>query len=359
MLPCLITDASLRIVWRNRAADEIDSGFRFPDGMLGWLSGYDMDALLERLRAGESLQLFPTLPPFTRAPLTFTPCLEDHTLIGVVVVLSTAPDVQPDAAYSERESSAFSHNYRAPLSMIFAVLPPLYKRMGLEDRQAKEYLQHIAVACYQMLRTTANITDYTRLVGAPLLRMRNGDFVSLVRDLCEGAAAFIEGEPRLFFRYSLPDLPVITAFDPIEMSTAILHLILNAAHSRKQGNIDIRLSLSVEGTSLHLSVADNGSGISPADLPHIFEPYVSSHYGIGLGLPLTRSIITAHGGTLAVESLPDQGTTMAFYLPIRPDYNLPDYASQAIPQLEDHFSPLYLHLASLRPELLLSSPDSL
>jgi signal transduction histidine kinase len=80
-----------------------------------------------------------------------------------------------------------------------------------------------------------------------------------------------------------------------------------------------------------LQVRDSGVGISPADLPHIFEPFftevdVSRHSsgqfefgrrGLGLGLSLARAFVQAHGGTLDVDSTPGQGTTFTVTLPVR------------------------------------------
>ncbi len=72
-----------------------------------------------------------------------------------------------------------------------------------------------------------------------------------------------------------------------------------------------------------LIVADTGSGIPEKDLPHIFERYYRgdksrSGPGMGLGLPLVAAIVKAHGGRVAVESRPGEGTTFKVYLPCEP-----------------------------------------
>ena len=65
-----------------------------------------------------------------------------------------------------------------------------------------------------------------------------------------------------------------------------------------------------------MSVEDTGIGISPKDLPKIFEPfYTTRPQGMGMGLPISRSIIEAHGGRLWVESTPSQGSIFQFTLP--------------------------------------------
>jgi signal transduction histidine kinase len=71
---------------------------------------------------------------------------------------------------------------------------------------------------------------------------------------------------------------------------------------------------------VRFSFADTGPGIAASDLPHVFEPYWSSHSGrkkgTGLGLFITRAIIEAHGGTIRVDSPPGGGASFAVTLPI-------------------------------------------
>jgi signal transduction histidine kinase len=68
-------------------------------------------------------------------------------------------------------------------------------------------------------------------------------------------------------------------------------------------------------------VADNGCGIAPEGLPHAFDRFwqaQKSHRGAGLGLPIARGIIEAHGGRIWVESTLGAGTTVSFTVPQAP-----------------------------------------
>ncbi|HKK32148.1 MAG TPA: cache domain-containing protein [Desulfomicrobiaceae bacterium] len=72
------------------------------------------------------------------------------------------------------------------------------------------------------------------------------------------------------------------------------------------------------GTYAHLTVRDNGTGMKPVVLKHIFEPFYTTRKktgGTGLGLSMTRSIIKMHGGTITVTSTPNQGSAFAILLP--------------------------------------------
>ena len=83
---------------------------------------------------------------------------------------------------------------------------------------------------------------------------------------------------------------------------------------------NIRIEGSVGGGSAEIRISDFGIGIAAADLPHIFDKYYRAHGnktgGAGLGLYLVKQIIELHGGTVSVQSVPDQGTTIVIRLPL-------------------------------------------
>ncbi len=71
-----------------------------------------------------------------------------------------------------------------------------------------------------------------------------------------------------------------------------------------------------------MGITDNGSGISPQDLPHIFEPFYSTKHdtsGIGLGLSIVHGIVENHKGRVEVDSTPEKGTTIAITFPLTED----------------------------------------
>lgn len=102
---------------------------------------------------------------------------------------------------------------------------------------------------------------------------------------------------------------------------AISNLVKNALDHTKSGDT-IRLSWKRYGSIVRVTIQDNGSGIAPEDLPHIFKRFYRSRFskdtqGVGLGLPLSKVIVEAHSGTLEVESDLGRGTTftMHFLIP--------------------------------------------
>jgi PAS domain S-box-containing protein len=108
--------------------------------------------------------------------------------------------------------------------------------------------------------------------------------------------------------------------DRDQLKQVLLNVIQNAVEGMSEGGC-LRLSVEEEAIErrpgLRIKVQDNGKGISPSALPRIFEPFFTTgkHRGTGLGLPICRNIIEAHGGEIHAESQSGIGTTMTWWLP--------------------------------------------
>ncbi len=104
--------------------------------------------------------------------------------------------------------------------------------------------------------------------------------------------------------------------DPQQLKQIFLNLFLNSLQAMNgAGRLEVHTAR--HGAELVVTITDNGTGITPKDLPHIFEPfYTTKPTGTGLGLAVAQGIVKEHGGRIEVESQPGQGTTMRFYLPV-------------------------------------------
>jgi two-component system NtrC family sensor kinase len=104
---------------------------------------------------------------------------------------------------------------------------------------------------------------------------------------------------------------------PNQVKQACVALLVNASEAvPEQGEISIRTS-NPDEEHISIVVADNGSGISAEDLPHIFEPFFSTKHdtsGIGLGLSIVHGIVENHKGRIEVKSVPGQGTAITIVL---------------------------------------------
>jgi len=97
----------------------------------------------------------------------------------------------------------------------------------------------------------------------------------------------------------------------------LLNLVKNAMESISgEGTITLAAAPAAKGY-LRLTVTDTGTGMSPEEQQHIFDPYYTTkEKGVGLGLAIAHEIILAHGGTIGVQSEPGRGTTFEILLPL-------------------------------------------
>jgi signal transduction histidine kinase len=125
------------------------------------------------------------------------------------------------------------------------------------------------------------------------------------------------------FQYQFKDVEVEESIPPdwriegswAELNQAMLNLLVNAAQA---GATKVAIIADpVRNGSIRLRITDNGEGMSGETLPRIFEPfYTTKSVGnSGLGLSITKKIIEQHGGSIAVESREEEGTTFTITLP--------------------------------------------
>jgi two-component system NtrC family sensor kinase len=115
------------------------------------------------------------------------------------------------------------------------------------------------------------------------------------------------------------DLPRVQC-DPGQVEQVILALVMNAIDAMPHGgNLWLRTRLNLVGDQALIEVRDDGTGIPPEILAHIFEPFQTTKEpgrGVGLGLAVSRSIVERHGGQISVQSEVGKGTKVTVFLPL-------------------------------------------
>lgn len=116
-----------------------------------------------------------------------------------------------------------------------------------------------------------------------------------------------------------PDLPLVRG-DHIHLQQVLLNLLINGMDAMSTCPVaDRRMTIRAAQTApltVEIVVSDAGVGIPPGNLDQIFTPFhTTKQGGLGLGLPICRSIIEAHDGSISLHNNPDRGTTARFTLP--------------------------------------------
>jgi C4-dicarboxylate-specific signal transduction histidine kinase len=119
-------------------------------------------------------------------------------------------------------------------------------------------------------------------------------------------------------RSTAPVIPLING-GHIPLQQVLLNLFTNACDAmitNPPGDRRLTVAIRLEGSGVRVSVSDNGCGL-PTEADRIFEPFFTTKtHGLGLGLPICRTIINAHGGRLWPETNPERGTTFHLELPV-------------------------------------------
>lgn len=222
------------------------------------------------------------------------------------------------AAYAEiaQVAGGLAHEIRNPLSTMRMNLELLAEEFeDAESHRDRRALQKIERIHQESLRLQGILEDFlrfARVLDAEPVPTDLNDVVDDLRDFCEGqgAAAGIISRTQLDRR--LPPVPL----DVDLFKQALLNLILNAQHAMPDGG-ELMLTTRRDGPWAVLDVVDTGVGIPASDQPKVFDAFFSTRPGgSGLGLPTTRKIIEAHGGTIVLESEPGRGSRFSIRLPI-------------------------------------------
>lgn len=158
----------------------------------------------------------------------------------------------------------------------------------------------------QMTRLIDDLLDVSRISNGRLrIRRDRMDLRSVVASAMQATEHAMRRNSHRA-RVALPDAPVWVEGDEARLEQVFVNLLMNAAKYTPPGG-DISMVLVQEGGEAVVTVRDNGVGMAPELLPRVFDLYVqadpaSSHDGLGLGLPLVRSLIERHGGRVAAAS---------------------------------------------------------
>ena len=176
------------------------------------------------------------------------------------------------------------------------------------------YWPELVSDCSLMHAFLRDLTDYS---AGSQLNCRRTDFVLLTRKAYLSCLSLTEGtEKRLTFTSRVASAWL--SLDAGKMTEALLNVIVNALDAIPDDGW-VHLLLTKNRQELTLEISDNGCGIEPQHLVHIFQPFVTTkENGTGLGLPVAKRIIEGHGGHIRISSAPGRGTAFAMVLPLAP-----------------------------------------
>ncbi len=209
-----------------------------------------------------------------------------------------------------------AHELRTPLAVLQGRLEGLVDGVYPRDEQRMTELledTRMLSRLVEDLRTLANAE-----AGNLPLRKEPTDLAILLHDSAAAFAAEAERKHITLRVDERTELPLVE-IDPVRIREVLINLLANAMRHTGHDGPGGAITLTAESRDRRVivSVTDNGSGISPDDLPRIFDRFYkgSTSHGSGLGLTIARNLIVAHGGEIHAVSEPGRGTTITFTLP--------------------------------------------
>ncbi len=243
----------------------------------------------------------------------------DGAIVGAVLTLADVTRLREAQEQREDLARMISHDLRTPLGVVLAQAKLLGRRN--EGSSAVRARGEAIAASAQRMAGMLNDLVESALLEAGKLRLELAplDVVGMLRDLRGRLAAPFHGE-RIQIEVA-EDVPEVLA-DPNRIERVLVNLLTNALKYSTPGSEVVARALE-EDAYLVVEVEDRGQGIASEDLPHLFERYFralgsSRLEGMGLGLYTARMLVEAHGGTIAVASLPGKGSVFRVKLPLRP-----------------------------------------
>ena len=240
----------------------------------------------------------------------------DGSVVGAVLTLGDVSRMRELQEEREDLSRMISHDLRAPLGIVLAQARLIGRRNeGLDAIRARA--EAIATSAQRMASMLNDLVE-SALLDAGKLRLEKEplDLGALVRELRGRLAGPDDGE-RIRVE-ALPELPAVMA-DANRIERVLMNLLSNALKYSAPGT-EVVVRLSCDAAEAVVEVQDEGQGIAPEDLPHLFERYFRAlgtirHEGMGLGLYTARRLIEAHGGTIGVTSVAGKGSMFRVRLP--------------------------------------------
>ena len=261
---------------------------------------------------------------FLRLPFLFVVSLFYGYFAQLIRVQKTLKEEAEQRNQGKKEMlDIVSHEFRTPLNLISGYAQVLKsKTLGDVTQEQEQALAKILRQSDNLLHLVSSILDLTRIEAGELpLQREEIRLPKYLQEMKLNHEVILDKPLSLQWTFH-PDLPTIIS-DKTKLTIILQNLINNAIKFTDKGSIQISARWRADKKALELEVADTGPGIPEEALPIIFDKFrqVDSsstrvHGGIGLGLHIVKAFTEMLGGTVAVKSELDKGSTFTLTLPV-------------------------------------------
>ncbi|MCX7822156.1 MAG: ATP-binding protein [Syntrophobacterales bacterium] len=208
-------------------------------------------------------------------------------------------------------AAGIAHEMRNPLTGISLMLDDLHDHLH-DNREERELIQRALEEIERLENLINSLLDFA--TPSRELRLEPTSLSSIIADTLLFMRKLAKNHHVRITTEIDDNIPPIQA-DREKMKQVFLNLFINAIQAMPNGGI-LTIGVSKAPESIRVTISDTGEGISPEDIPYIFDPFFSRRpRGSGLGLAIVHSIVVEHGGRVAVSSNLGKGTTFVIDFP--------------------------------------------
>lgn len=213
-------------------------------------------------------------------------------------------------------SSGLAHEVRNPLNAARLQLELLDRRIRRQFGDDAKLTEPTALANHELERLTNLLNDFLSFARPPELHVYEHDVIEIGRHVIELERPLAEQRGVALTFHEVP--PIIAQIDSGKIHQIIQNLVRNGVEAtRSGGRVGLSITSGTEDNTVHIRVTDDGSGIPPDVLQHIYEPFFSTkETGTGMGMAIVHSLVTMHGGRIEIDTTP-QGTRFDIAVPQR------------------------------------------
>ncbi|MGB0384571.1 MAG: sensor histidine kinase [Ardenticatenaceae bacterium] len=320
--PVFVTDDEKKLLYANPPAQQQFGQLAIEDVAIRWLRNHHLESQLDEvLQEGESpaqmLELQDEQFLVQAAQWQNT----NGELGGVTMLLQNVTELSRLARARRDMAANLSHELRTPLASIKLMTETLLQGAIEDPEFGRRLVTRVAAENEALIRLVEDLTalHWIESQRTPL-RLQHFNLYTLVEQRLERLAPQRSLKQVQYVLESEPNMPVY--LDPERFGQVLTNVFHNAIKfSPTDSTITIRIQQDQQQTTL--TIADQGFGIQPTDLPRIFERFYKSdpartrtaRAGTGLGLAIAKHLVEAHNGTISASNNPERGATFTILLP--------------------------------------------
>lgn len=323
----IVTDLDQRIILVNPRARELlaERAGALEGRPLSEVIGDDTlkDAINQATRSGEATKVDFSLPGFEQGIFEGRISVlrwAAGTPAGMVIIMHEVTLERTVERMKSEFVATAAHEFRTPLAAIMGFSELMLDGDCIPPTEQNEYLALIHEKAESLARIVNNLLDISRI--------ESGEELPLTRETCTlqeilGATLppFAKGGSNHTFEVLVPTDPVLLDVDRGCIEEVFENILSNAVKYSPDGG-EVSISCAVEEDHCRISISDQGVGMTPDELPRVFEKFYRADSsntairGTGLGMTIVRYIIEGHGCHIWLDSRKGEGTTVNFTLPL-------------------------------------------